>query len=362
MTPRLDLPQDLRSRRQYGVFSDFLDRPVRQRFSYRAAALWAGADLAATSFFSPVEDVILRKVAIHPDGSSAGVDDSNTSTWSLFAGATLLASQTFDDATPFPAGGVQFTLPLADRTIPAGQPIKVSIANGTSAATPATLVSIEYENAVGWPEAAWKSVASDGGAPTLADEDGGSVLLSTSDSSPAQEDEAYFGSARPLFRLSAGKPIVSEVRLQFTEDDASAHSADVVFGLSSSLAANLLRDSGAGPPASYTGAVLFKPRGGSAWRAQTSVGSVQTTTVGSASAGGAAEQVLRVEVVPHSPSEASVTYRVDGATLRDLQGREIRHFVSLAGASPMHLVVGVKAGSAAGEALSIDYLGAWQLR
>ena len=359
---RLDLPQDLRCRRQFGLFSDFTTAPVRQRTVHRQTALAAGVDLAATAFFVAPTRSFQRRVLLTADGTATGIDASNTSTWTILAGSTPLLEATFDDSAPFPASGATVVLGTLDASLAPNVPLKFSVTNGTTAATPAVVLSVEYEDATAWPDAPWSIVAPDGGAPTAADAPAGRLTLSPSDATAAANDEAYLISARDLFRFAAGKPFVAEVRLQWTDADPETASANLLFGLLAAAGENSLRDAAAGPPTTFDGAVLFKPAGESVWTAAAAVGTPTRTRTTSPAVGGAAFHTLRIEFTSFSETTGSVVYLIDGMLARDEHGRPITHDVNFTDADPLRLVVGVKNGTAAAEALVLDYLGCWQLR
>lgn len=364
MSKVLELPAELRNRRQYGLFSDFQCPPPRQVATYFVADLAAGADLSGVIIFAPGRDVIIHNIYLTPDGEAAGIDDSNTSVWSISDGANTLVSQTFDSSTAHPADGEQEPLGEIDfGFLPAAGRLELSVTNGAAANTVATLLSIEFSEAVNYPEPGWKVMAVDDGTAMVDDGAAGVLHLMASGATEVDNDEIYCMSALELFRFAADKPLVAEARLQFTETSSVNRYANVVFGLMDGVAANAMLDDGQGPKASYSGAVMFKVDGGATWQCESSVGAVQTTTQSTKTAGGAAYQTLRIEYLPPvSGSDGYLVYSVDGAQLVDANNIPIKHKIDISSATDMQLVVGVKNGSSAAESLAVDYLGGWQLR
>jgi hypothetical protein len=180
----------------------------------------------------------------------------------------------------------------------------------------------------------------------------------------ADNDEAYVESANEVFKFAADKPLLFESRVQFTE--ANTDDANVLVGLMDAVGANSLQDNGAGPPASYSGAVFFKVDGGTVWQTETSNSTTQTTNELTAAnvnnlakravtAGGAAYQTLRIECMPYSATNAYVSFFVDGVLCA-------QHDYIFTSATEMQIVFGVKNGGANNETLNVDYVSCTQSR
>lgn len=201
--------------------------------------------------------------------------------------------------------------------------------------------------------------ADSGAAVANPDAVGGIVTLTTGGTN---NNECYLHSTRELFKFAAGKPLFFEARLQYSE--ANTDDANLLVGFMDNVAADAILDDGAGPKASYSGAVFFKVDGGTRWNVETSVGGTQNTLEltsansldrAAKTAGGSAYQVLRIEVNPLSSTLAEASFFIDGAHVAKL-------LFTFTGATEMHAVIGVKAGGSNSEVVSVDYLSAWQLR
>jgi len=210
----------------------------------------------------------------------------------------------------------------------------------------------------------WVTTLTDSGTASVGDAAGGILALVPSDGTVADNDEAYVESANEVFKFAADKPLLFEARVQFTE--ANTDDANILVGVMDAVGANSLLDNGAGPPRSYSGAVFFKVDGGTVWQTETSNSTTQTTNELSASnvnnlskkaqtAGGAAYQVLRIEYMPYSSTNAYVSFFVDGVLCA-------QHDYIFTSATEMQIALGVKNGGANNETLNVDYVACTQSR
>ena len=204
----------------------------------------------------------------------------------------------------------------------------------------------------------WVTTLTDSGTASVGDAVGGVIALVPSDGTVADNDEAYIESANEVFKFAADKPLLFEARVQFTE--ANVDDANVLVGLLDAVGANSLQDNGAGPPSSYSGAVFFKVDGGTVWQTETSNSTTQTTNEllstntnnlakKSVTAGGSSYQVLRIEYMPYSSTNAYVSFFVDGVLC-------CQHDYIFTSATEMQIGIGVKNGGANNETLNVDYV------
>lgn len=206
----------------------------------------------------------------------------------------------------------------------------------------------------------WTLVATDSGTAAVGDAAGGVVTLNPSDGSVADNDEVYLKSTAEVFLFAADKPLVFEARLKWTE--ANTDDANVIAGVMSAVGANSLLDNGAGPAASYSGAVFFKVDGGTGWNFETSLGGTQTTTaLHSDHAPAAAYQTLRIEAREQGGVIEIVPF-IDGKQCLDTNGRPVKHTIALGSPTEMNAVVGAKNGDTNQESILVDYVAAYQLR
>lgn len=210
----------------------------------------------------------------------------------------------------------------------------------------------------------FSSVLSDSGTVAVGDASGGKCVITPSDGSVADNDEGYIKSTNELFLFANNKPQVAEVLLQFTE--ANTDDANVAFGFMNAVAANSILDDGAGPAASFSGAVIYKVDGGTVWRCRSSIGSSYTDSISTSTAGGSIYQTLRIECIC-SNSIVEVTYwigqvnqlasastTIPHTMLIDSTTRKpIKHMFSVTSATEMNLFAGVKNGGANLETLNL---------
>ena len=103
--------------------------------------------------------------------------------------------------------------------------------------------------------------------------------------------------------------------------------------------------------------------GGTVWKCVSSKGATQTITTTQTTAGGAVDQVLRIECQPTESGVLEVKFFVDGAQLKDAAtGRVFKHTVTHTSAVAMALGVYAKAGGATSEVPEVDYLACEHLR
>lgn len=116
----------------------------------KAAACVAGVDLASQPIFVAPYDIVIKKAVIVGMAAAVGIDAGNTSVWVLqtrLAGVeTALATVTFNNVVLFPAAFTPYSLGVVaiGVKIPQGTLLCFTVTNGATAATPETLVEVEY--------------------------------------------------------------------------------------------------------------------------------------------------------------------------------------------------------------------------
>lgn len=201
---------------------------------------------------------------------------------------------------------------------------------------------------------------SDSGTVAMGDAVGGVAVLTPSDGTVGDNDEAYLASPNEVFKLAAGKPLYAVARLQYAE--ANTDDANIFFGFASAFAADLLRDNGAGMRTTGDIVGLYKVDGGTKWICISQVNGTAVTTTSATTAGGSSYAKLEVEVVDHDGSNGYATFKVDNEYLKDTNGNVIRHLVPYASATEMQIGFGVKNGNTNLETLNVDYVAAVQQR
>lgn len=202
--------------------------------------------------------------------------------------------------------------------------------------------------------------ADTGAAVAMTDAAGGVVTLTTG---ATDNNECYLLTTKEVLKLAANKPVVVEARVSYTE--ANTDDANVAVGLKDAVAADSILDDGGGPAASYSGAVFFKVDGALNWNIEVSIAGTQTTVEltaansldGKAHATGAgAWEELRIELMPVSSTTAEARFFIDGVLVYKVADWTFTNFTEA------QAFVGVKAGGANSEVVSVDYIAAYGLR
>ncbi len=166
-------------------------------------------------------------------------------------------------------------------------------------------------------------------------------------------DEIYMYQKTTNWKFASGKPFWIEAKLMFIEDPDSTYAANIVFGVvdTTVTGGNILLDNGAGPQASYDGAVFYKVDKGTTWNVETSNGTTQETTASIANRTSGTFTKLGI----YYDGVSSVYFYKDGTL-------EATHSTTLPDGE-MRIVFGVKAGAATIYVpLYVDYIKAVQIR
>lgn len=166
------------------------------------------------------------------------------------------------------------------------------------------------------------------------------------------------------------KPLVGEWIFQFSE--VATNAANVGVGFCNSVAAGTLIDDGGGPVASFSGAMIYKIDGGTVWKCTSSVGTTNTTSTSTITAGGSGLIRARIEVrfvngVPeitywlgNVPSGTASSQGIQiGQLLDSTTLRPIKHTIgssTITSAAQMQQFAGVKNGTAASQAMRLHYM------
>jgi hypothetical protein len=181
----------------------------------------------------------------------------------------------------------------------------------------------------------------------------GGILTIAGDTT--DNDECYLFTQNDIFKPGAGYAIEAKCLMQYSE--AATNAANVLFGLVSSPAADLLVDNGAGPRTSGTVIAIYKVDGGTVWRCVTRWGSSTSVldTVSTTTAGGTAYQELAISVADGGSSGTSVvSFYVDGVQLKDSTGTPIIHYYPNASGTTVSLTAALKQGGTTAEALLLQ--------
>jgi len=161
------------------------------------------------------------------------------------------------------------------------------------------------------------------------------------------ENETYVSSMHEVFKFTTTEMLLFEARVKLTE--AATDDANIIVGLSDTVAADSMLDAGAGPMASYDGAVFFKVDGGTVWQFETSNAATQKTLTSAGAFTDGAWTKLGFLYDYNDGVTANVTPFVNGVA-------GTAQTLTIAGLEEMHILLGVKAGGSNAETLLVDYV------
>lgn len=166
-------------------------------------------------------------------------------------------------------------------------------------------------------------------------------------------DEFYLATIGEGWLFAAGKPMWFEARIELTE--AATNASNIIVGATDANGADALLNNGAGPAASYSGAVWFKVDGSLAWQFETSNAGTQVTNATAGTMVSGTAYRLGFIFDPADGTTGSITPYLDGMA-------GTAHAITLASLTEMNLLIGVKTGGARAETLKFDFVQALQVR
>lgn len=201
----------------------------------------------------------------------------------------------------------------------------------------------------------------DGTATTaVGDAANGLVTLTTA---ATDNNENYLLSVNESFLIAADAPLIAECRVLIAQGNTD--DLNFAFGFMNAVGANALQDNGAGPKATYSGAVFYMVDGDTLLNVSyNDAGTAKTRrleadlslTNEDETGASASYQTLRIEIRPKTSAYCDVLFFRDGSLVAKFTDQ------AYANAEAMMVFVGIKAGGANDETLVVDYLLAAQRR
>ncbi len=180
---------------------------------------------------------------------------------------------------------------------------------------------------------------------------GGVLAVAASDTSVADNDEAYISSEALNWTLAANKTLYFEAAFTLTE--ASTDDANLIVGLMDTGAADSLQDNGGGPPDDYNGIVWFKVDGGTVFQFETAKSTSHNTTASA----GAFTSATKYRVGFLCEGVTKVTPYLDGVA-----GTALTTVAGIPDGVALGWTIGVKNGDTNAEIIYPDYVRVVQLR
>lgn len=197
----------------------------------------------------------------------------------------------------------------------------------------------------------------DTGTVLMGDAAGGTVVLTPSDGTVADNDEAYLATPNEVFKVATDKPLYGRFRFQFAE--TTADKVNLAVGFQNAVGANSLTDDGGGPKVSGDTFAIFKKDGGGAYfYVAAYCNGTGNATKTSKSLAAATWYDGEIFVTPTGDgTTARATFKVDGDYLRDFTTNTIlSHSVTYSSATEMQMFAGVKLGDATNnDTLTLDF-------
>jgi len=195
------------------------------------------------------------------------------------------------------------------------------------------------------------AVATDGlGTTGVEDGLGGWLEVNATNS---DNNATTLSTATEAFLFDTDKKFVFKCRIKLTE--ANTDDANWAIGFSNVATVDLLQNNGAGPAASYDGALFFKVDGTMKIQFETSNAGTQVTNATLADFASATTYNLAFVYDYNDGTTAYVTPYVNGVA-------GTAHALTISGLEEMHLVMSVKAGDTNAESLMVDYVAVAQER
>lgn len=195
----------------------------------------------------------------------------------------------------------------------------------------------------------------DSGTVAMGDAAGGTVVLTPSDGSVADNDEAYLATPNEVFKLATDRPLYGRARLQFSE--VAANVVNIAFGFQNAVGANSIVDNGGLKVSGDTIAIYKQDGGGAFFYCAAYCNGTGTATKTKTPLVAGTWYDLEIFAQPNGDGTATVVYKVDGAYLKDFTtGINIAHTVAIGSATEMQMFAGVKLGAATNnDTLTLDF-------
>lgn len=171
----------------------------------------------------------------------------------------------------------------------------------------------------------------------------------------AAANDYHLITAPIAIEFKADRPVITEIRFKVTE--SSANTAHWCVGLLDTVTTGFMADTTGEPPASWDGAVIYKPAGAAVIKAKSSNGSasVANTNLGTFVSG--ATYTAGITFHPKDGTTGEVQFFLNEMGSSSSFVVFPPHKILLASMAPMALAFGIKASASAAETILVDYVG-----
>lgn len=169
-------------------------------------------------------------------------------------------------------------------------------------------------------------------------------------------DYQSISQANPCYEFLGAPKLPMRVEAKIKISESALNSSSWYFGLTDVLTTGFLGSNGL-PPASYHGAVVFKPKGSPVLQFDSANGAVKSSisNIGTFTPG--VSLLLSIVFDPNDGVTGFLKPEINGQADVNLTPLKAQPIV-LAGMAPMFLSFGIVASTAAAETAAIDYMGA----
>lgn len=208
----------------------------------------------------------------------------------------------------------------------------------------------------------WVDTVTDSGTVSFDDLIGGQAVLTPSDCTIADNDEAYLATPNEIFKLTAGLPMYFEARIKYAETVASTQ--NIAFGIQNAVGANSIIDTAGGLKVSGDTIAIYKAETANLKCVSVSNGGTATVSTSSFTPTAGTFYTYSIEVMDYTSTLAKVAFSIDGVRLKDsTTGLDIVHTVAYASSTECQLFVGVKLGAGTNnDTMTVDYIYGCQAR
>ena len=201
----------------------------------------------------------------------------------------------------------------------------------------------------------------DSGTVLMGDAVGGQVVLTPSDCTVGDNDEAYLACPNEIFKVAAGKPLYGECRMKFSE--VAGGVLNFAFAFQNAVGANSIIDTAGGLKVSGDTLGIYKAETTALKCVSVVNGGTATVSTSTFIPTAGTFYTFGIEVVELNSTQGSVVFTVDGVRLKDSNLLDIVHTITYASSTEMQVFIGLKLGAITNnDTLTSDYLGAFQQR
>ena len=184
----------------------------------------------------------------------------------------------------------------------------------------------------------------DSGSVAMGDVAGGTVVLTPSDGSVVDNDEAYLATPNENFIFRTNNAIYGAARVKFSE--VTAAKLNWAFGFQNAVGADSIIDDGGGLKVSGSTLGIYAIDGGTnLLRVVSACNGVATVTITNKTVVAGTWYYLEIICGDSDGVTMPVNFKVDGEFLKDANGNIIKHTVPIANATEMSMFLGAKLGA-----------------